>query len=491
MRRNLGDPFEPLETCASHDGAMTNISVASLSARLKHDQRGSVLVLVALLFPILIGLSTVAIDYASLVKRRAELQRAADSGSIAGVNQFKLANADDAAAIRTAEAMARAQAQNKSSSATIIKAKVLANHTSVSISVSEQVQLSFGKLLNMPTAEVSVTSTAKLSGTTRLCLLALDPSTRGAFHLEKAARITASDCSIYSNSNSPAGIEAENAALATALTTCSVGGYSGSSSNFTPPPATGCPALRDPLVDRAGPPIGSCVNLSDYTNPKKGEGDPDNPRYGANVVSGAVALDPGTYCGGLHLTKKAQVTLRPGIYIMKDGPLVVDKKASMTGANVGFYFVGNSPGLLFDQDSVISLTAPKEGPMSGLLLFEDRKVASDLSLPSPLSGKAAVPLLSAVFNILLPGQKTPTLREYRIISDDARNLLGTIYLPVGRLIIDSKRTIADQSAYTVIVARLINLYDGPNLMLNARYGSTDVPVPAGVGPSSADTQLTQ
>ena len=27
--------------------------------------------------------------------------------------------------------------------------------------------------------------------------------------------------------------------------------------------------------------------------------------------------------------------------------------------------------------------------------------------------------------------------------------------------------------------------------LDTRYGSTDVPVPAGVGPSSADTQLTQ
>jgi len=459
--------------------------------KFRADQSGGVLVLVALLFPILTGLSAAAIDYASLVKRRTELQRAADSASIAGVNQFKLANADDAAAIRTAEAMARAQSQNNIHSTAIVKAQVLANHTSVRVTVSEQIPLSFGKILNMPTVEVNVASNAKLSGTTRLCLLALDPSSPGAFHLESAARITAGDCSIYSNSKSPSGIQAENAAVATALTTCSAGGYSGSRANFTPPPATGCPTLRDPLADRVGPAIGSCINLSNYTNPKKGEGDPDNPKYGVNVVSGSVTLDPGTYCGGLHLTKKAQVTLRSGVYIMKDGPLVVDKKASMSGTNVGFYFAGSSPGLLFDQDSVISLTAPKDGAMSGLLFFEDRNVANALSLPSPPSGKPAVPLLSSVFNILLPGQKTPTLREYRIISDDARNLLGTIYLPVGRLIIDSKRTIADQSAYTVIVARLINLYDGPNLMLNARYGSTDVPVPAGVGPSSADTQLTQ
>jgi hypothetical protein len=81
------------------------------------------------------------------------------------------------------------------------------------------------------------------------------------------------------------------------------------------------------------------------------------------------------------------------------------------------------------------------------------------------------------------------LREYRIISDQARNLLGTIYLPAGRLIIDSKKPIADQSAYTVIIARLVNLYDGPDLVLNARYGASDIPVPNGVGPSSADTLL--
>ena len=90
----------------------------------------------------------------------------------------------------------------------------------------------------------------------------------------------------------------------------------------------------------------------------------------------------------------------------------------------------------------------------------------------------------------LPGGKTLP-REYRIISNDARTLLGTIYLPVSRLIIDSKKAVADQSAYTVIIARMINLYDVPNLMLNARYGSSDVPVPTNVSPSSADTVLTQ
>jgi Flp pilus assembly protein TadG len=433
------------------------------------------------MFPILTGLSAAAMDYAALVMRRNELQRAVDSASIAGVNQFKLANADDAAAIRTAQGMAQAQARNGSGRTPQVTATVLANHTGVRVTASEVIPLTFGKILNMPTVEVAVQSTAKLAGTTRLCLLALDPASDGAFHLESAARVTATDCSLYSNSRSPAGIQGENMAVAKALSTCSAGGYSGTGANFTPPPATSCPPLRDPLIDRQGPTPGACIDLP-FADPKKLVDGIDDPAYGVNVVSGSTTLSPGTYCGGLHLTKKADVTLLPGIYIMKDGPLVVDKNASLKGVNTAFYFTGARGGLLFDDKSSVSLTAPKDGLMSGLLFFEDRLAPPAPVSLAPASGKGkAKPA---------PGGIT-ALREYRIISDDARTLLGTIYLPVGRLIIDSKKAVADQSAYTVIIARMINLYDGPNLMLNARYGSSDVPVPTGVGPSSADTVLTQ
>ena len=40
--------------------------------------------------------------------------------------------------------------------------------------------------------------------------------------------------------------------------------------------------------------------------------------------------------------------------------------------------------------------------------------------------------------------------------------------------------IADRSAYTAIVARMMTLYGGPNLVLNTNYDITDVPVPDGI-----------
>ena len=461
---------------------MEHARSATLATRFRTHESGGVLVLVALMMPVLMGLSAVAIEYASLVKRRVELQRAADAASIAGVNQFKLANADDAGAIRIATATAQSQARNNGGATPQVTATVIGKQAGVQVSVSETVTTSMGKLINMPTVDIAVRSTAKLTGTTRLCLLALDPLAEGAFHLESAARVTATDCSLYSNSLNSAGIEGENLAVAKALSTCTAGGYSGSSTIFTPPPATGCPPLRDPLLERQGPTPGSCIDLGFFVDPKKLVAGIDDPTYGMNVVSATVTLNPGTYCGGLHITKKAQVTLNPGVYIMKDGPLVVDKDASLTGTNTGFYFTGVRGGLLFDDKSTISLSAPKDGPMAGLLLFEDRLAPPGLLSLLPLGGKGKAKPAPGGFI---------AQREYRIISDDARTLLGTIYLPVGRLIIDSKKPVADQSAYTVIIARMINLYDGPNLTLNARYGSTDVPVPTGTGPSSADTQLTQ
>ncbi len=128
----------------------------------------------------------------------------------------------------------------------------------------------------------------------------------------------------------------------------------------------------------------------------------------------------------------------------------------LTGINVALHFSGEDARLQFDPDSVISLTAPKNGAMAGLLITEDRDNPED--------------------------------QKFNILSNDARMLLGTIYLPRGRLFVGANKPVADQSAYTIVVARMFNLSEGPTMVLNTNYGSTDVPVPDGVGPGGT-TQL--
>jgi hypothetical protein len=76
-------------------------------------------------------------------------------------------------------------------------------------------------------------------------------------------------------------------------------------------------------------------------------------------------------------------------------------------------------------------------------------------------------------------------RQHQFLSDNARNLLGTIYMPKGEIIVDALKPMADKSAYTVLIVQQLHLYSGPNLILNSDYSATPVPVPMGVGPYSA------
>ena len=192
------------------------------------------------------------------------------------------------------------------------------------------------------------------------------------------------------------------------------------------------------MAAREPPPIGGC----DYLDRK--------------IESGSVSIAAGTYCGGLTIEKEAHVTAEPGTYVITDGKLEVKDKSWLLGDYVTFYFDGDDALLNFDKDTTIDLSAPKDGPLAGLLFFE-----------SPAAQKG---------------------RDFNIKSENARRLLGTIYLPNGKLKIDTKGDVAEESAYTVIVAEQLEV-KGANLVINSDYGGTDVPVPEGIGPHSSMVML--
>lgn len=74
---------------------------------------------------------------------------------------------------------------------------------------------------------------------------------------------------------------------------------------------------------------------------------------------------------------------------------------------------------------------------------------------------------------------------FAISTDPARLLHGTLYLPQAPLLISgSSNRVADQSPWTVVVAKSLQLSGSPDVVINAGYG-TGVPVPAGVGSNGA------
>lgn len=399
-------------------------------------QSGAVLIKFAVLVPVIFGSVAAAIDYGSSATRWSRLQHAADSAALAVVAELSLANPDSKSIESTARAVVLANLKQPES---VTVATQVLDDNALEVRASEKITSLLGRFLNYPHTEVQVKAVARVAAA-KLCLLALETKQAATVSLKKKSRLTGLQCSIFSNSADKGGIKAEDYAQVDAEVVCSVGGVDGKHGHFSRKPHTDCPAVPDPLVNRAPPAVGAC----DFNK--------------TEIKAGVRSLQPGVYCGGLKITDGASVSLAPGVYIIQGGKLTVDHGSTMEGVGVGFYLAGKESSFEFGYDSSISLSAPKTGVMAGLLFFDDRAGKWD---------------------------------KHKIYSNDARTLLGTIYLPNGSLYIDSQKPIADKSAYTVLVTRTLELYDGPNLVLNSNYEASSVPVPQGVGPIGTRVLLTK
>ncbi len=330
-------------------------------------------VIFALSATVLIGLVGGGIDYARLSARRSLIQNALDVGVLAGGNTLKLASATPASVSGVTEQAIREAVISPPDRPLTVQVTVPTDKSSVLASASEDFKLAFGPFIGVRSAHIELQSKANVVGKMRLCMLTLDPTAPGAFNLQKNAQVTATGCSLYSNSTNASSMVGGDASIAKAETICSAGGYTGPRANFAPPPQTSCPAIKDPLKGRTPPTIGPCAQLPipfASTNPAH--------TSGQNIINKSVIFSPGTYCGGLRITSNAIATLMPGIYIIKDGPLIVDGTATLSGTGVAFYFIGDAAGLAFDKNTTISLEAPTTGQMAGFLMSEDPVVTNPL-----------------------------------------------------------------------------------------------------------------
>jgi len=392
------------------------------------NQGGALAISFAIVAPALMVVAGMATDYAFMVRYRTELQAVADAAAIAGAREMTLAQSDASQVGAVVESYITVNAKDRGSPVTTTT-QVNAKDATIDVSLSQAWAPFFLHFVEDGVTPIVVNATAKTVGAEKVCVIGLDESAADTVHLTDNANMTANNCAVYSNSVASNALEAGSSAFLKSSLTCTAGGYTGSSGSFDPQPVTDCPRISDPLADRTPPSVGSC----DFSKFK--------------VSSKTVTLSPGVYCDGLNITKGSSVMLNPGIYIIKKGALTVDTASSLNGDHVGFYLTQNAT-FSFTKDSDINLSAPKDAELAGLLFFEDRS-------------------------------NNPGLNN-KITSDNARYLIGTIYLSQGTLMIDSSKAVADQSAYTAIVARALKLKSGPNLVLNSNYDSTDVPVPSGL-----------
>lgn len=387
------------------------------------------------------------VDFMSLTMERRDVQDAADAAALGAVREIQIAMNDGGRLDSVAESIALA---NLARLKDVTVETTATDASTLEVVVTAAPRVYFPGVIGMTAGPVSAKAIAQISGSP-VCMIGLDPKVKRTLHMQKKAAITAKDCAIYSNSTSPEGIFVEGDAKVSADLICSAGGAKVDKRlSLDPAPVLDCPTISDPLASRPPPSVGLC----DHKKMKIDKG----------VIQ---TLTPGVYCGGLEI--KGVVKLVSGVYVIKDGSLKVKDGGSLQGEHVGFFLTGEKTLIEFEKESTIVLSAPRSGPLAGLLFYEDRNVvAADSDKTVSVD----------------PDTGLPKAQEHRIRSDNARELVGTIYIPRNRLLVDGDKPIAAESAYTVIIAREFALAEGPEVVLNAHYEDSDVPVPKGVGNKS-------
>lgn len=415
--------------------------LVSLLRHFRRDRRANVAINFALLTPVLLGAVGAAVDYTLGSSQKTSLQNAADAGAIAGAKELTLGGANGMYAADIAKLVAKNNVSDQSQ--LTVSANVTADKSGIEVNISQKTESFFSSVISGGPADIQVKAVAtSASAAQKVCVVGLDEAASGTVKLDSTARLTAPECAVFSNSKNSSGLKADDSSYLKAQLICTAGGKVGGNGNYSPQPLTDCPVIKDPLMMRPQPAVSPMCNY-----------------FNLVIKDIAFTMYPGTYCGGLKISGNAKITVKPGIYVMKNGPLIVEDKAQLEGDYVGFFFTGKDSFFRFTKNAKVTLGAPKDGSMAGILFFEDRD--------------------------------NPTDKKFEINSDFTRKLLGTIYLSKGHLVVDGSQPVADLSAYTAIVVQRLELSSGPNLVINTSYDATDVPVPNGIGPATGKTRLVQ
>ena len=391
----------------------------------RSDASGAVMILTAFMAIVLIGFAGLAVDAGSWYVTKRSMQSAADAAAINAAIEMTGTGVTNAQVIGAAR---QAAAQNgfDTEAGALVDAAVTANGQSVVVQISQSSPTQFASLFLGGSVTIQAAATASLNASP-ICIHSLEPTAAGGLVLDSNARINAAGCSIQVNSTDSTALEINSNASLSAESICVTGGYDvGSNGAVSPTPDTGsgaCPPVSDPLAAIPAPSFSGC----DYTD--------------LEVDHASTTLNPGVYCGGLRIKSNSSVQFSAGEYIIKDQDLKVGSNSSVQGTGVGFYFT-NGATFHFTSNTTVDLTAPTDGPLAGFVFFQDRSEGGTHSFDS----------------------------------NNATRLEGAIYLPNGKLELNSNSVIGADSAFTILIARFIEVNSNAELVLNSDYAASDVPM---------------
>jgi hypothetical protein len=372
----------------------------NLFRKVWNDERGNALMIIGAALPLLVGAAGLATDTIQWTLWKRQLQRAADSGAIAGV--YTRIDTDTQEAVEAA----------------VNTDLTLNDHTGIELSdgfpdidrladdgdKKKQVRvaleiskaLPFSSMFMDAAPPIRATATAaSVPGADEFCVLATDPSV-GAVGIEitGSTYLDLGNCSLMANSkhpsqaasngNSGGGGGAGSGSTVKAKSLAAGGGVKYSNNWAVKDYDPNSPQIVDPFGPGGAQPLpnpsSSDCNKSVTKDMSKNQSYPMDRTTGANKDT---AGDTVCFNGGQGLKVQGALKLQSGVtYIINGGDLTMSNSgASLSCDKCTIIMTAPNPaqtGNIKITGGTLSLTAPTdEGTYKGVAIYQDRRAADD------------------------------------------------------------------------------------------------------------------
>ncbi len=327
--------------------------------RRQGQRRGTVAAVVALLTPVVVGVTALTLDGGLMYLQSRKAQSIADAAALAGAYAYY--NTSNVTAAENA-----AMAMLKRDGSAIISSQVTSPQAGyIAVTVTMAQSRTFSALWGA--GSLSTTSSATARGITltepysNCSVICLDPTSLGSLTIDGGADLTtptslSAQAPVQVNSSSPDALILMNGAQVNASIDVVGGDSVANGSHVTGTITIGSASVADPLASLPTPPIPAATTtpISSYSG------------------SGDFTLQPGLYAGDVTLGSGASITMQPGLYYFQGGSLNVENGTSLSGSGVTIYVDNGGGTLNLNSGTSTTLTPPSSGVYSGLVYFQDR-----------------------------------------------------------------------------------------------------------------------
>jgi hypothetical protein len=320
-----------------------------------------------------------AVDGGALQREKRLAQKAADAAALAAAVEIFRARTDSV----TASALGESRNNGFANGHRGVTVTVTYPTTSgffvganyVKVVVQRRMASLFASFVGRDSVTVTAQAVAGLGTATQQCLVVLDGSAGPALEVKSQARVTATGCGVTvnssDNSGSPQAVDVQSSSYLTTGSLSVVGGVSGSGI-YTPAATTGVPLAPDPMGYLTWPAV---PNTCNFTNVNIN-----------TAAEAAVALTPGTYCGGITVAT-VSATMMPGVYYLRGQnagkALSIKSAGGLSGTGVTFVLDSSSSGQFgivdIESSGIVNLSAPTTGTWAGILMYQNPSATSSLT----------------------------------------------------------------------------------------------------------------